>query len=101
MLLSRDTQNPGVNIGEFLQVRSCVRKRYRAELRALQAAHQEITRNTEIVDGKARKEAVPNVKSLRDGVEREGDQRPVGSVGFFRMFECPFQQFVTDVAALM
>ncbi len=35
------------------------------------------------------------------GVEREGDQRPVGSAGFLRMFKCPFQQFVSDAAALM
>jgi hypothetical protein len=55
MLLARDTQNPGVNIGEVLQVRSCFLEGYGAELRALQPAHQEFTRNTEIVDGKARK----------------------------------------------
>ena len=100
MLLSRDTQNPGVNIGEFLQVRSCFLKGYGTELRALQATHQEFTRNTEIVDGKARKQAVPNVKSLRYGVEREGDQRllvaPVSS-----HVQCPLQQFVADAAALM
>ena len=65
MLLSRDTQNPGVNIGEVLQVRRCLLERYGAELRAAQAARQEFARDIKIVDRKPREKPVLNVDNSR------------------------------------
>ena len=101
MLLPRDAQNAEVNARELLQVGGCFIEGYGAELRPFQTAPQEFTRNTEIIDGTARKKAVPDVEPLRHRVEREGDQRPVGSAGVLRVFESPFEQLIADAAALV
>src|SRR5882757_346027 len=70
------------------------------KLRALQAIHQALTRHTEIVDRKPGEQSVPDIESLRHGIEAEGDQSLVGSPRSLRMLEGPSQQFIANAASL-
>ena len=84
-----------------MQVRTCFPQRHTAELPGLQSTFQDILRDAEIVDRESREQSVPDVETLRYGVEAEGDQSLVGRSRLPRMLQRSFQQFVADPAALM
>jgi hypothetical protein len=76
-------------------------KRHAAELAFRQASHQGLPADLDIVDQTAREQAVPHVQSLRDAVEREGDERLGGRLCAHGVLECPLQKLLADAASLL
>src|SRR5262245_26854990 len=72
-----------------------------AELASRQASHQGLPADLDIVDQTAGEQAVPHVQSLRDAVEREGDERLGGCLRAHGVLECPLQKLLADAASLL
>ena len=44
---------------------------------------------------------MPDIESLRYGIEAEGDQSLVGAAAFLSVFQCSLEKLITDAAALL
>ena len=84
MLRARYPQGQSIDLRKAAKVGLCALDRLAAQLCALQATRQDLTRDVEIVDRTLREQSVPDIQSLRDGVEGKGDERPGGGVGLAR-----------------
>jgi len=94
-------QRLGINLGEAMQVRSCFLERNAAQLRAPQTTHQDVARDSKIVDGESWEQSVPDIETLRRSVEPNGDQGLVGRSRFLCLPQCSLQKLVADATSLI
>lgn len=94
-------QGASIDPRETVEMRGRAVKRHAAELAFRQPSHQGLPADLDIVDQTAREQAVPHVQSLRDAVEREGDESLGGRLCAHGVPECPLQKLLADAASLL
>src|SRR5262249_14253914 len=101
MLFAREAQGAHVELRQYPQMRGRAFERRIAKLLFLQMRHYRFTCCAKEIEWQPWQQPVPNIQSLRNDVEREGDKALDGSACCPGVFKRSRQQLTTDAAPLL
>src|SRR5262245_9367807 len=101
VLLARGSQYLSIDLIKIAHTCSTLGEWLATKLCAAETATQGLAGCRKELEGKAWKQSVPDVEPLRDGVEGEGDERPVGCGSFLGLLQRSLQKLIAKPAPLL